>query len=101
LITADPAAKSFGFYSKTFSFVWENFWSSVFALFQPQFLAMYFIHEHPQPVPAITHEFHILPIIIFTGLLISIPVWSFCFSWVFIHGKDWLNHFPVLGKKVF
>jgi hypothetical protein len=32
---------------------------------------------------------------------ISSVVWSFCFGWIFIRAKDWLNHFPVLGKRVF
>jgi hypothetical protein len=31
----------------------------------------------------------------------SIPIWSICFGWLFIRTKDWLNHFPVLGKRVF
>jgi hypothetical protein len=34
-------------------------------------------------------------------VLISVPVWSLCFSWIFIRIKDWLNHFPVLGRKIF
>ena len=32
---------------------------------------------------------------------LSFPIWSICFGWIFIRGKDWLNHFPVLGRKVF
>ena len=34
-------------------------------------------------------------------LTISVPLWSFCFGWIFIRVKDWLNRFPVLGRKVF
>lgn len=37
----------------------------------------------------------------FIVLIASIPVWSYFFGWVFIRLKDWLNHFPVLGRKVF
>jgi len=33
--------------------------------------------------------------------IISVPVWSFCFAWIFVRVRDWLNHFPVLGKRVF
>jgi hypothetical protein len=28
------------------------------------------------------------------------PIWSFCFAWIFIRTKDWLNHFPILGIRV-
>jgi len=31
----------------------------------------------------------------------SIPIWIFCFSWLFVKLDNWLNHFPVLGKRVF
>jgi hypothetical protein len=31
----------------------------------------------------------------------SAPIWSICFSRILIRVKDWLNHFPVLGKRVF
>jgi hypothetical protein len=31
----------------------------------------------------------------------SIPLWSICFGWIFVKLDKWLNHFPVLGKKVF
>jgi hypothetical protein len=33
--------------------------------------------------------------------IILIPLWSICFGWVFVKILNWLNHFPVLGKKVF
>jgi hypothetical protein len=29
------------------------------------------------------------------------PLWSFCFGWLYVKFTNWLNHFPVLGKKVF
>jgi hypothetical protein len=38
---------------------------------------------------------------IYFPALVMIPVWSYCFGWIFICGKDWINHFPVLGRKVF
>jgi len=31
----------------------------------------------------------------------SIPLWSLCFAWLFVKLDNWLNHFPVLGRKVF
>jgi hypothetical protein len=36
-----------------------------------------------------------------TVSFISAFVWSWCVGWFFICTKDWLNHFPVLGRKVF
>ena len=33
--------------------------------------------------------------------LLSVPVWSLCFGWIYVKFTNWLNHFPVLGKKVF
>ncbi|HEY4952179.1 MAG TPA: hypothetical protein VII71_02190 [Verrucomicrobiae bacterium] len=32
---------------------------------------------------------------------VSMPIWSLCFGWIFVKFDNWLNHFPVLGKKVF
>jgi len=32
---------------------------------------------------------------------IIIPIWSIFFGWLFFTMVSWLNHFPVLGKKVF
>jgi hypothetical protein len=32
---------------------------------------------------------------------ISMPLWSLCFGWLCVKFTNWLNHFPILGKKVF
>jgi hypothetical protein len=37
----------------------------------------------------------------FALLLASIPIWSLCFGWLFVKLDNWLNHFPVFGRKVF
>ena len=34
-------------------------------------------------------------------LLFSIPLWSLVFGWLYVKCTDRLNHFTVLGKKVF
>jgi len=34
-------------------------------------------------------------------LPLTIPLWSICFGWIYVKFTNWLNHFPVLGKKVF
>jgi len=28
-------------------------------------------------------------------------IWSICFGWIYVKFTNWLNHFPVLDKKVF
>jgi hypothetical protein len=74
--------------------LWFNFWEPAWFCLQPQFLAlMKFSH---------LFEKHNVPVwIIFLGIIISVPLWSICFSWIFVKLDNWLNHFPVLGKKVF
>ena len=32
---------------------------------------------------------------------LSMLIWSICFGWLYVKFTNWLNHFPVLGKKVF
>jgi hypothetical protein len=39
--------------------------------------------------------------IVFWLLLLTVPAWSLCFGWLFVKLDNWLNHFPVLGKRVF
>ena len=34
-------------------------------------------------------------------LLVTVPIWSICFGWLYVKFTNWLNHFPVLGRKVF
>jgi hypothetical protein len=30
-----------------------------------------------------------------------IPIWCICFGWIYVKFTNWLNHFLVLGRKVF
>jgi hypothetical protein len=39
--------------------------------------------------------------VILVASLLAIPIWSYCFGWFLVNFSNWLNHFPVLGKKVF
>jgi hypothetical protein len=41
------------------------------------------------------------PRLLMAAWFVSIPIWTICFSWIFVRLDNWLNHFPVLGKKVF
>jgi hypothetical protein len=39
---------------------------------------------------------------VWTALMITtVTFWSLCFGWLYVKFTNWLNHFPVLGKKVF
>jgi hypothetical protein len=70
---------------------------SVFALLQPQFWF----------APAIFSEGNFSSMSLFTAWMlfvfyfISVPFWSYCFGWLFVKSDNWLNHFSVLGRKVF
>jgi hypothetical protein len=69
---------------------WCDYLQKVFLLFQPQF-------------PLSIHVMDMLNIpswIVLTLSLGSIPIWSICFGWLFVKFDNWLNHFPVLGRKV-
>jgi hypothetical protein len=35
------------------------------------------------------------------SIFVLIAFWSLCFGWIFVKLDNWLNHFPVLGRKVF
>jgi hypothetical protein len=65
---------------------WKNFWVTIVLVLQP------FSFLVSKPLPSV-----------FAGIiwLISIPAWSLCFGWLYVKFTNWLNHFPVLGKKVF
>jgi len=71
-----------------------SFFSLVFAfmVLQPQFFLL------PILIVALTKKY--FPIDNLLGVIL-VPFWSYAFSWILIHSKDWLNHFPVLGKRVF
>jgi hypothetical protein len=78
--------------------LWERFLMSIGFLLQPQFWFFEKIPSLNLPVSllGISTGWIFVPL-----MLISIPVWSICFAWIFIRTKDWLNHFPVIGRKVF
>jgi hypothetical protein len=76
---------------------WGSFWLKVFVLFQPMLSLLVWI-------------FHFINVSTWGGIgsffagfamIVSVPFWSICFGWIFVKLDNWLNHFPVLGKKVF
>jgi hypothetical protein len=79
---------------------WEfvnAFWTNVFFLLQPQLwiwiklFNLGYLHATSS----------LIKFIYVSSIFISVPVWSFCFGWLYVKFTNWLNHSPVLGKKVF
>jgi hypothetical protein len=73
---------------------WDQFWTDIAFLLQPQFWLSAKLFR-----AGVGSVFLTWVIIIFQ--FVAVPLWSFCFAWLFVKLDNWLNHFPVLGKKVF
>jgi hypothetical protein len=73
------------------SYIWALAWQKVLAfvlfLLQPQFWPWFKVERLEFPYLICS--------------LALIPLWSICFGWLFVRLDNWLNHFPVLGRKVF
>ena len=76
---------------------WGLFWLKVFVLFQPVLSLLVWV-------------FHLANVSTWGGIgsflgglamMISVPLWSICVGWLVVKFDNWLNHFPVLGKRVF
>ena len=81
--------------------VWKSFCKSMCFVFQPHIWLML-----KMELPQLPHWYKALPSLVPPVALLfltmfSMFTWSFCFSLIFLRVKDWLNHFPVLGKRVF
>ncbi|MEI7535210.1 MAG: hypothetical protein WCK57_12660 [Verrucomicrobiae bacterium] len=76
------------------SIVFAGFWRDILYLLQPQIWLAVESGNHFS-----TEIFSMLfPPWVY---LLTIPIWSICFGWLFVKLDNWLNHFPVLGKRVF
>jgi len=78
--------------------LWSESWRSVFFFLQP-LIWFVFVASQIQIV-------NIFYSIFSDGAALAIslpliPFWSICFGWLYVKFTNWLNHFPVLGKKVF
>ena len=84
------------------SLVWErsyeNMMKDVGFILQPQF---WLFSKAKDNVKLQNFAASLPTWVVFTGLFISVPLWSICFGWLFVKLDNWLNHFPVLGKRVF
>jgi hypothetical protein len=79
---------------------WEfvnAFWTNTLFLLQPQICIWIKLFN----LGYLYATTSLLKFIYVSFILISVPVWSFCFGWLYVKFTNWLNHFPVLGKKVF
>jgi hypothetical protein len=74
---------------------WGTFWAKLVFLFQPQLVVLIKLKVYFHPTS------HLIKFIFNFFILASIPIWSICFGWIYVKFTNWLNHFPVLGKKVF
>jgi hypothetical protein len=83
------------------TYVWGSIWTSAFCFLQPHF---WFEYQLERAFP-FSHFLNILSNfpnwLVTTIMFLSIPVCSFCSSWMLVKFDHWLNHFPVLGRRVF
>ena len=63
-------------------------------VFQPQ---LYFFSKLDSATSYLKNQDEI----IFLFFIITAAAWSMCFGWLAAKFINWLNHFPVLGKRVF
>jgi hypothetical protein len=78
---------------------WGLFWLKISVLFQPLFaLLVWVFHLISVPDGDLGGLIEFLEGV---AMLFSVPVWSICFGWIFVRLDNWLNHLPVLGRKVF
>jgi hypothetical protein len=82
--------KSFSFDSDSWINLMSWFLFVSLLILQPEFLLAVILQDDGPN--------HILPPLIWW---VFIPIWSICFGWIYVKFTGWLNHFPVLGKKVF
>jgi hypothetical protein len=81
--------------------IWFQFWVVILFILQPlpflllftSNLVLFLIWHHPSIWLATSLSWILISI--------SVPFWSFCFGRIFVKIDNWLNHFPVLGKRVF
>ena len=76
--------------------MWQAVWDNTFLLLQPLLWA---VIRFGNSIEIKFSDIDSIPIT--TLFLPSIPLWSFCFGWIFVKFDNWLNPFPVLGKRVF
>src|ERR1035437_2415116 len=79
--------------SHSLSEILSQVFMPVFVFMQPQFFLLIILQTNP--------AVGLINAIEFWSCVILIPIWSFCLGWLFVKFENWLNHFPVLGRRVF
>jgi hypothetical protein len=80
------------------SILWSESWRNIFFVLQPLIWLVFAAAQ----IGIVNYFYSIFS----DGAALAIclpmiPIWSFCFSWILVKLDNWLNHFPVLGKRVF
>jgi hypothetical protein len=82
--------------------IWYQFWVAILVFLQPisyllsSMVGVLVFHSILPSQPA----WLVMSIFLFF-MLLPVPFWSYCFGWLFVKFDNWLNHFSVLGKRVF
>jgi hypothetical protein len=83
-------------------YIWIQFWYAILISLQPiSYFAVVFSQQLYQHSILPTHPYWFLISFEFALIFLTAPIWSICFGWLFVKLDNWLNHFPMLGKKVF
>jgi hypothetical protein len=81
----------------TWKIPWDFLWLQTFQLLQPQTLLIGKTLKLCFGINFFVKFFWLVTLI----QICCAPIWSLCFGWIYVKFTEWLNHFPVLGKKVF
>ena len=77
---------------------WQGLWINLMKLLQPvAWLLIVIVMNLSDGENWSTTQIVLMQISFYS----AIPLWSICFGWLYVKFTNWLNHFPVLGKKVF
>jgi magnesium-transporting ATPase (P-type) len=81
--------------------IWFQFWAVVLIVLQP--LPIFIIVASQVVLHAIWLQppMWLEAALTLALILLSVPFWSYSFGKIFVKLDNWLNHFPVLGKRVF
>jgi|SRR5271170_5574251 len=76
---------------------WGSFWFKITFLLQP----LIFVIGLTWKISILAKIFISVRWLFYFLCLLSMPIWTICFGWLFVKFDNWLNHFPILGRKVF
>jgi hypothetical protein len=79
---------------------WIPLWTSVLCFLQPLTALLWKIEAN---CAGLIPDQLVAPVSLAANIIspLLVPIWSVFFGWAFVKLDNWLNHFPVLGKRVF